>query len=97
MNKFLTLITRLSLAMVLVIVLVTGILTITPKYANWQALEKQRSEMLRRIESKNQEIQVLKESQQRFKTDPEFVEFIARQNRLVRPGELLFIFDAEQR
>ena len=51
--------------------------------------------MLRRIDFKGHEIKVLKDKQQRFKTDPEFVERVARMNRRVRPGELVFVFDAE--
>jgi cell division protein FtsB len=40
---------------------------------------------------KQQEIADLKRRQQRFREDPEFVERIARQNRRVRPGEIIFV------
>jgi hypothetical protein len=29
--------------------------------------------------------------QQRFSTDPEFVELIARQNKRIRPNEIIFV------
>ena len=46
-----------------------------------------------RIEEKKREIAKLIDYQKRFKTDPDLVERIARQNGRVYPGELVFIFD----
>jgi hypothetical protein len=37
----------------------------------------------------------LVENQRRFRTDADFVESIARQNRRVFPGELVFVFGNE--
>ncbi len=78
-----------------ILVMIAGVVTITPKYSQWRGLEQQRKEMLRRIDYKQNEIKVLKDKQQRFKTDPEFVEFVARQNRRARPGELVFVFESD--
>ena len=39
------------------------------------------------------EIAAVKEKQMRFRTDREFVESLARENRRAFPGELVFIFD----
>ena len=35
----------------------------------------------------------LKSRQQRFKTDPDFVEVVARQSKRIRPNEILFVFE----
>lgn len=45
------------------------------------------------IEDKQREIALIKAKQRRFNTDREFVESLARQNRRVFPGELVFVFD----
>ena len=47
---------------------------------------------MERIEQKRRDIAALIENQRRFRTDPDFVEHIARQNRRVFPGELVFVF-----
>jgi len=51
--------------------------------------------LMRRVDYKNHQLKLLKDKQQRFKTDPEYVERVARMNRRVREGELVFVFDAE--
>ncbi len=82
------------------IVLVTGILVgglalVWPVYQRSCALRKQDEEMQERIDEKKQEIASLLEKQKRFRADPDFVEQIARQNRRVFPGELVFVFEKE--
>ena len=49
--------------------------------------------IMRRIDEKRAEIAEIKTKQNRFNTDREFVETLARQNRRVFPGELVFVFD----
>ena len=95
MNVLLKIITRTTLVTAFLCVIVAGLVIIPPKLAQLRRLEQQRNEMLRRIDHKNNEIKVLKDKQQRFKAEPEFVEHIARENKRVRPGELVFVFDAE--
>jgi hypothetical protein len=58
-----------------------------------QNLEMQRNEMKRKIAYKEKEIENLKLRQQRFSTDPEFVELIARQNKRIRANELIFVVE----
>lgn len=63
-----------------------------PKYQRGTELKKRTAELELTIEKKKREILELKEFQQRFRTDPDFVEKIARQNHRVYPGELVFVF-----
>ena len=77
-------------------VVAAALIILPPKVSQLRRLETQRNELLRKIDHKNSEIKLLKEKQQRFKADPEFVEFIARQNKRVRPGELVFVFDPDE-
>ena len=95
-NVLLTIITRTTLIVAFLLVVTAGLVTITPKFSQMRGLERERKELLRRIAHKNSEIKVLKEKQQRFKADPEFVEHVARLNRRVRTGELVFVFDYDQ-
>jgi len=94
-NVFLTIITRTTLIIATVLVIVAGAVTIVPKYYQMKGLDQQRNELMRRIDYKNHQLKLLKDKQQRFKTDPEYVERVARMNRRVRAGELVFVFDAE--
>ena len=96
MNVFLTIVTRTTLIIAFLLVLTAGVMTIPPKVSQLRGLERERNELLRRINHKNNEIKILKEKQQRFKAEPEFVEHIARQNKRVRPGELVFVFDSDE-
>lgn len=96
MNAFLKIITQATLLLALVIVVAGGIVILHPKIAQMNRLEKQRNELMRKIEHKNREIEVLKNKQQRFSSDPEFVEYVARQNKRVKPNELVFVFDTDE-
>lgn len=96
MNVLLKIITRTTLITAFLCVVAAGLVIIPPKLAQLRRLEQQRNEMLRRIAHKNNEIKVLIDKQQRFKAEPEFVEHIARENKRVRPGELVFVFDSEE-
>lgn len=86
-------ITRIVFAGILVGILVTGFLVTWPKFMRARDLERERALVLGRIEEKQHEIAQLKEYQRRFRDDPDFIEAIARQNRRVFPGELVFIFE----
>jgi len=94
-NAFLKIITQTTLLIAFAIVVAGGVFILPPKVAQMARLERQRNELLRKIEHKTREIEGLKNKQQRFSSDPEFVEYVARQNRRVRPNELVFVFDAE--
>ena len=71
----------------------TGLMITLPKYRQAAGLEQEKAELDRRIDLKNQEIAAVREKQNRFRTDREFVEGLARENRRVFPGELVFQFD----
>jgi len=74
-------------------IVATGLMITLPKYRQAAGLEQEKAELDRRIELKNQEIASVREKQNRFRTDREFVEGLARENRRVFPGELVFVFD----
>ena len=96
MNAFLTIITRTALAAIFLLVLVGAGMAIVPKFSQLKGMTQQRDDLLRRIGHKNHEIKVLKDKQQRFQTDPEFVEHIARINGRAKPGELIFRFEQDK-
>ncbi len=83
-----------TLALVLVI-LIGGLVVAWPEYLRGRSIKRQDLELSARIEKKRAEIEALKEKQNRFRTDRDFVEAIARQNNRVFPGELVFIFEEE--
>ena len=95
MNLFLNIIQKTTLAIVLIIITTAALVMFPPKLKQWNGLEKQRDDLLRRINYIKHETSELKIKQQRFSSDREFVEHISRQSRRVRPGELVFVFESE--
>ena len=77
-------------------ILVGGLALVWPVFQRSRALRVQEEEVEQRIEEKKKEIASYLEKQKRFRTDREFVEQIARQNRRVFPGELVFVFEKEE-
>jgi cell division protein FtsB len=73
-------------------IFVGGLLVAWPTYQRGLSLKRQDAELIERIEQKRKEIAKLVDNQRRFRTDRDFVEHIARQNRRVFPGELVFVF-----
>ena len=80
---------------VLVLVVIGGSVMIYPNYRRSESLKRQNAELQETIDRKNREIDLLRENQRRFRDEADFVEMIARQNRRVFPGELVFTFDKE--
>lgn len=88
-EKFLTIVT----GGILVLILIGGLGIMYPDYARRRALCAQNAELRKTLTAKQNEINRLRENQRRFNTDSDFVELLARQNRRVFPGELVFSFD----
>jgi Tfp pilus assembly protein PilO len=84
-------ITKTAIVAAFGIVVAGGLFILPPKIQDMRNLEAQRNEIKRKIDYKEKEIETLKLRQQRFSTDPEFVELIARQNKRIRANELIFV------
>ena len=87
---------RIFTVLIVLVVLIGGLASAWPAYLRGRALKVRDAQLAAEIEEKKREIARLKEDQQRFRTDSEFVEAIARQNRRVFPGELVFIFEGDK-
>ena len=77
----------------LAIIVLIGAYTAWPTYLRGNSLKAEDARLSQQIEEKKREIARLIDFQKRFKTDPDLVERIARQNGRVYPGELVFIFE----
>ena len=80
---------------ILLLIVVGGLVMMYPNYRRAESLKRQNAELQQTIDRKKKEISELMENQRRFRTDLDFVELIARQNRRVFPGELVFTFEKE--
>lgn len=78
---------------ILALIAVIGGATAYPQWRRSQMLRREQAEVRDRIETVKKEISQLTENQRRFRVDPDFVESVARRNRRVYPGELVFTFD----
>ena len=86
---------RILTGSVLLLIVVGGLVTMYPNYKRSESLKRQNAELQNQIDRKKREIATLIENQRRFRTDPDFVEMIARQNHRVFPGELVFVFEKD--
>ena len=86
---------RILTACILLLIVIGGLVMMYPNYRRSEALKLQNAELQEKIDQKKREINTLIENQRRFRTDPDFVEMIARQNHRVFPGELVFVFEKE--
>ena len=77
----------------IVVIGVGGAVSVWPTYLRGKGLKRQDAELTQRIEEKKREIAKLIENQNRFRSDRDFVEQIARRNGRVFPGELVFVFE----
>ncbi|MBQ3672556.1 MAG: septum formation initiator family protein [Kiritimatiellae bacterium] len=77
-------------------ILVGGLAAAWPSYVRRNSLKAQDAALAAQIEEKKREIARLQDFQRRFRTDRDFVESIARQNRRVYPGELVFLFEDDK-
>ncbi|MBP5791269.1 MAG: septum formation initiator family protein [Kiritimatiellae bacterium] len=77
-------------------ILVGGTVMLWPNYMRSRSLREKDAKLNEEIAAMRRKIAELRDNQTRFKTDREFVEMIARQNRRVFPGEIVFIFDEKK-
>lgn len=78
---------------ILALIAVIGGATAYPQWRRSRVLQAELAQNNDRIETVKKEIAQLTENQRRFRVDPDFVEIVARRNRRVYPGELVFTFD----
>lgn len=78
---------------VLALIILGGLAIAYPTWRRGKMLRLQEAQLKVEIEEKRREIEHFIDNQRRFKTDRDFVETIARRNRRVFPGELVFVFD----
>lgn len=76
-------------------IFVGGLCFAYPTFVRTRELKREDAKLAERIEAKRREIAKLTDFQRRFRTDPDFVEKIARENKRVYPGELVFVFEKE--
>ena len=86
---------RILTGTVLLLIVVGGLVLMYPDYQRSESLKRTNAELQEKIDQKKREIATLIENQRRFRTDPDFVEMIARQNHRIFPGELVFVFEKE--
>ncbi len=92
MSKLVDRLSRLVFIVLFAGIVVAGVMACYPRYMRMQGLAQEKARILKLIEDKKEEIAGLKEQQRRYSSDRGFVEKLARKNRRVYPGELVFMF-----
>ncbi len=93
MSQFLTRIFQFLFFVLFATILGTGFAICYPRYRHMVGLNADKARIHVQIEAKKAEIADLRDRQRRFNTDREFVESLARANRYLYPGELVFEFN----
>ena len=93
MNKYLANSCKILFVVAFVTIVAATVVIAYLKYRHARDLMMEKERIMRRIDEKRAEIAEIKTKQNRFNTDRELVETLARQNRRVFPGELVFVFD----
>jgi len=96
MAEFLRIFCKTTCIVAVALGLVGAGLFFLPKYQELQRRESRCADLQSRIEQKQQAITEIRVRQQRLQTDPSFVEQIARQNRRIRPNEIVFVYDTDR-
>jgi len=94
-EKYWNLINRIVLVAVAVMALVGIVLAFTPKVKQMQAYQETRDTLQQRIEVAITDEKELREKQQRFRTDPAYVERVAHEVGYARKDEMIYHFPEE--
>ncbi len=87
---------RFSWGLLAVLIVIGLILIFTPKARKLAYLQGVKAEIEARNAEKAEQVKDLQTRQERFVSDPEFVEHTAREAGLVMAGEVVFKFTNEQ-
>ncbi|MDD5704364.1 MAG: hypothetical protein PHR35_00445 [Kiritimatiellae bacterium] len=91
--NYMRFVVRCVLVFAVIVAVAASVLIFPPVIRRWRILIQKRDQVVKSTLAKQEELAGIKRRQLRFQEDPEFVERVARQNRRVRPGEIIFIFD----
>lgn len=87
---------RFSWGLLALLIVIGFILIFTPKARKLAELQRVKAELELRNAERTEQIRDLQERQERFVSDPEYVEHTAREAGLVSPGEIVYKFTNEQ-
>lgn len=68
-----------------------------PLLQRYQHAKTQRADLHHQNARLKENLVELRTNQERFRTDPEFVARLARKNRRLIPGEIVFVFDVPEK
>lgn len=87
------LIARFLVAAVFLLLIVLSLVIFIPGYRRSMHLRSKRDQLAAECRNIEQLIEDLSQKRHRFQVDRDYVEQIARRNRRVRPGEVVFIIE----
>ncbi len=79
-----------------IIALAASAAVFTPKWREYRGYQRKLAEMQEAERIENDRLNQLRLNQERFQTDPVFVERLAHEHGLARPGEVLFKIPADK-
>lgn len=83
---------RVAIGLLAVVAVIVLVFLFLPKVDHFRRLQSKRIESRKQNEEKSADVQALILKQDKFRSDPEFVERTARGIGMVKPGETLFRF-----
>lgn len=86
---------RMSWAVLIILGCIGASVFFVPKWKEYREYQRKHAEMSAQIELEEEMINLLRAKQERFRTDPRFVERVARDLGLARSNEVIFRFDSD--
>jgi cell division protein FtsB len=90
--NFWVLVYRFAWILVIVLCVIAAICVFLPKCHSFQDLQQKKLTLAEGNARLDARVRQLEKDQDRFRTDPEFVERVARQQGMAKPGETIFKF-----
>lgn len=95
MADFLRIFYKTTCCVAVVLALISAMLFFLPKFGALRDRESRCKTLQTKIETKQKELKEIRLRQQRLQSDPSFVERVARENRRIRPNEIVFVYEVE--
>ncbi|NLL83692.1 MAG: hypothetical protein GX230_05550 [Lentisphaerae bacterium] len=96
MADFVRVLRNIVIAVAVIVAICGSVLILAPRIRELRDRDMHSKQLMSKIDSKQQEIKEIRAKQQRLHADPSFVERVARENRRIRPSEVVFTYEPEQ-
>ncbi len=93
MEQFFKRLAQIAYLLAAAVIVLGGVCFCIPQIQLLRGIEDKKMKFLRDIDTCDRQIKAIRLNQERFKTSPEFIEWLAREQQRIAPNEIVFIFE----